>query len=137
MRNKKKIFWQCNAFPDWRWSSFNSNISYDVRDDNVMRGMVFLSPRADFWYPCAILTLENEITPRKTMGYAYFRYFLDKEGKEVVEAVVQSPGNWEVHGKSERTSITESTGGFNLGVSFNREDVFTETEMEEMEVLNI
>ena len=132
---KRKIFWSCNALPNWNWTSFNNGVygkEYDVADDNEMHGIIFLPPRKDFWYTCAILKSGNE------MGYAYFRYFVEN-GKDVVEAVVESPGNWEVHGKRPltETSKTEATGGFNLKVSTKREEIFHEKKVEEMEVLGI
>ena len=128
MRNKRKIYWQCDARTGWRWLSFENKVTYDVRDDNKMRGMAFLPSRPDFWYPCAMLTTGEAI------GYAFFRYFIHN-GEETVEAVVQAPGHWEFHGEPDTTSRTEGDGGFNLAVSLKKNEVFTENEIEEMEVL--
>lgn len=110
------IFWQCTAGIGWAWRSGDpTNATFPCTQNDSRSGMVYLSPNADYWYPCIELEWINQTPSQGALGYACLRYFPAANGNNV-QAMVYCPGNWSpFEGPSDpQMSQTNGDGGFNL-----------------------
>ena len=109
----KTIRWTCTAGASWEWLSGAANPpplpSFPTQGDPTRTGTVMLPPNPDFWYSCIELILQGITT-----GNAFFRYYQDTNGNDVVQACTVAQGHWTSTGLVGTSSSTDPNGGFSL-----------------------
>lgn len=105
------INWTCTASPGWEWLSDGpGNAKIPLDQFGQISGSIRLSPNEQYWYPCIRVVLPDG----STTGNALLRYFIQKDGAPVVQAMTVAQGQWVAEGAIGPLSVTDSKGGVNL-----------------------